>query len=139
MAKNQRMWVYSPPKPPAPKVSTNTKVIVQQKADELVEKVLKPKYIQPPPAPDEFQHNYITDIYTKWYRHYFYFCATCNVPFPNALAPFFEARFARLKYIKDYQFNMAFMRYTGKWVELYQDLSLEQCLEAVENDPFFHP
>src|SRR3972149_1667959 len=50
MAKKQRMWVYSPPKPPAPKVSASTKGIVQQKADELVEKVLKPKHIQPPPA-----------------------------------------------------------------------------------------
>jgi len=139
MAKNQRMWVYRPPKPPAPKVSTNTKVIVQQKADELVEKVLKPKNIQPPPAPDEFQRNYIADIYTKWYRHYFYFCATYNVPGPNALTPFFEARFARLKYIQDNKFNMAFMRYTGEWVEVYRDLSLEECLAAVENDPFFHP
>ena len=58
---------------------------------------------------------------------------------PTLLPPFFEAKFARLKYIQDYQFNMAFMRYTGEWVELYQDLSLEQCLAAVENDPFFHP
>jgi len=34
---------------------------------------------------------------------------------------------------------MAFMRYTDEWVEIYQDLSIEQCLAAVENDPFFHP
>jgi hypothetical protein len=139
MPKKQRMWVYSSPKPPAPKVPKNTKVIVQQKADELVEKVLKPKHIQTPPAPDEFQRNYIVDIYTKWYRHYFYFFAKYNVPGPNALTPFFEVRFARLAYIQDNQFNMAFMRYTGEWVEVYQDLSFEQCLDAVENDPFFEP
>ena len=53
--------------------------------------------------------------------------------------PFFEAKFARLEYVKDNRFNMAFMRYTGEWVEVYQNLSLEQCLTAVENDPFFHP
>ncbi len=111
--------------------------MVQQKADEFVEKVLKPKHIQPPPAPDEFQRNYIVDIYTKWYRHYFYFCAKYNVPSPNALVPFFEARFARLKYIRANQFNLAFMRYTGQWVEVYQDLSIEECLESIENDPFF--
>ena len=68
MAKSQKMWVYSPSKPAAPKVSANTKAIVQQKANELVDKILKPTHIQPPPAPDEFQHNYIADIYTKWYR-----------------------------------------------------------------------
>ena len=69
----------------------------------------------------------------------FTFVRDYNVPGPNALTPFFEARFARLKYIQDNQFNMAFMRYTGEWVEVYQDLSLEQCLAAVESDPFFHP
>ena len=139
MAKKQRMWVYSPSKPPAPKVSSNTKVIAQQKAGEFVDRVLKPKYIQPAPAPDQFQHNYITDLYTKWYRHYFYFCAKYCVPGPNALTPYFEAKFARLEYIKDNQFNLAFMRYTDEWVEVYPNLSLEQCLTAVENDPFFHP
>ena len=129
-----------PIQPPAPKVSASTKVIVQQKADELVEEVLKPKHIKPPPAPNEFQHNYIADIYTKWYRHYFYFCAKYNFPGPNALMPFFEAKFARLEYVRDNRFNMAFMRYTGnEWVEVYQDLSLEQCLAAVENDPYFEP
>ena len=50
---------------------------------------------------------------------------------------FFEAKFARLEYIKDNRFNMAFMRYTGEWVEVYPNLSLEQCLTAVENDSFF--
>jgi len=140
MAKKQRMWVYCPPKPPAPKVSASTKALVQQKANELVKKVLKPKHIQPPPAPNEFQHNYIADIYTKWYHHYFYFCAKYNVPSPNALMPFFEAKFARLEYVKDNRFNMAFLRYTGnEWVEVYRDLSLEQCLRAVENDPYFEP
>jgi hypothetical protein len=139
MVKKQKSWVYSPPKPPAPKVPANTKVTVQQKADELVDQVLKPKYIQRPPARNEFQHNYIADVYTKWYRHYFYFCAKYNVPGPNALVPFFEARFARLEYIKENRFNMAFMRYTGEWVEVYEGLSLEQCLKAVEADPFFSP
>ena len=139
MRKNRECGYNSSSKPPAPKVSANTQAIVQQKADELVDRVLKPQHMQPPPAPDEFQHNYIVDIYTKWYRHYFYFCAKYNVPGPNALTPFFEAKFARLESVKDNRFNMAFMRHTGEWVEVYQDLSLEECLAAVENDPFFHP
>jgi hypothetical protein len=139
MAKKQKTWVYSPPKPPAPKVPANTKLIVRQKADELVDGVLKKRYIQHPPARNAFQYNYIADIYTKWYRHYFYFCAKYNVPGPNALVPFFEAKFARLEYTKDNRFNMAFMRHTGEWIEVYQDLSLERCLKAVETDPFFHP
>lgn len=61
------------------------------------------------------------------------------VPGPDALFPFFERKFARLEYVADDHFNMAFMRYTGEWVEVYPGLSLEQCLAAVESDPFFYP
>ncbi len=99
MTKPRKTWVYRPPKPPAPKVPPSVKTDVQHKADKLVETVLKPKHIQPPPAPAQFQPNYIVDIYTKWYRHYFYFCAEYCVPTPNALMPSFEARFARMEYI----------------------------------------
>lgn len=139
MAKTRKMWVYSPPKPPAPKVPLSVKTDVQQKANELVETVLKPKHIQPPPAPNQFQHNYIADIYTKWYRHYFYFCAKYCVPGPNAFVPFFEAKFARLEYIRAACFNLSFMRYTDEWVEVYPNLSLEKCLAAIKVDSFFHP
>lgn len=133
------MWVYSPPKPPAPKVPPSVKADVQHKAHQLVETVLKPKHIQTAPAPDQFQHNYLADIYTKWYRHYFYFCAKYCVPGPNALVPFFEAKFARLEYSGTTRFNLSFMRYTGEWVEIYPDLSLEKCLAAIKDDSFFHP
>ena len=139
MAKTRKMWVYSPPKPPTPKVPPRVKAEVQQKAYKLVETVLKPKHIQTAPAPDQFQHNYLADIYTKWYRHYFYFCAKYCVPGPNALVPFFEAKFARLEYIGTTRFNLSFMRYTGEWVEIYPDLSLEKCLAAIQDDSFFHP
>ncbi len=139
MGKTQKTWVYSPAKPPAPKVPASLKTDVQLKANELVEKILKPKNIQAPPAPDEFQHNYIADIYTKWYRHYFYFCAKYCVPGPNALTPFFEAKFARLEYAGANRFNLSFMRYTGEWVEVYPGLTLEKSLSAVENDSFFQP
>ena len=137
--KTQKTWVYNPRRLPAPKVPPSVKAAVQQKATQLVETVLKPKHIQAAPAPDQFQHNYIADIYTKWYRHYFYFCAKYCVPGPNALAPFFEAKFARLEYVSATRFNLSFMRYTGEWVEVYPDLSLEKCLAAIQDDSFFHP
>jgi hypothetical protein len=65
MPKQQREWVYSPPKPSKPPVPESVKAEVTKLADALVDAVLKPKYIQPPPAPHEFQHNYLTDIFTK--------------------------------------------------------------------------
>lgn len=139
MANIRKAWVFSPHKPVAPKVPAQVKADLQQKADELVETVLKPKYIQSPPAPDQFQHNYIADIYTKWYRHYFYFCAKYCVPHPDAMVPFFEAKFSRLEYTGRERLNMSYMRHTGEWVNIYSDLAIEECLVAITEDSLFEP
>jgi hypothetical protein len=137
MANRRKTWVYVPPKPSKPTVPAATKADVAAKARELVESVLKPRHVKPPPDDERF--NDIVDIATKWYRGYFYFFATYHVPGPTAIAPSFEAKFARLEYTGANRFTLAFMRHTGQWVELYPDLPLEQCLEAIRDDPFFIP
>ncbi|MBM3238771.1 hypothetical protein FJZ31_20975 [Candidatus Poribacteria bacterium] len=137
MAKKQRRWVYSPPKQTKPKVPESTKEEVEKRAKELVEHKLKPEYIKPPPQDNRF--NYIVDLYTKWYRNSFYFCSKYHSPGPNAISPFFESKFARMEYVGDNKFNLSYMRYTGQWLELYEGLSLEECLTAIENEPHFIP
>jgi hypothetical protein len=82
---------------------------------------------------------YVADIYGKWYQRYFYFCATYNVPGPNAIASSFESKFARLEYAGSNNFHLSFMRHTGQWVELYTDQSLDECLEIIKDDPNFFP
>ena len=79
-------------------------------AVELVEAILKPRYIKPPLKNEQF--NYIVDIDTRWYRNYFYFCAKCACPGPNAISSFFEVKFARLEYAGDDPFHLSFIRYT---------------------------
>jgi len=69
MAKRPKMWVYSPARPPKPKVPEAMKRDVETRAHEFVEAVLKPKHLMPPPKDADF--NYLVDISTKWYRHYF--------------------------------------------------------------------
>ena len=137
MTKAQRRWVYSPPKPSAGQVPVNLRAEVQRKAEQLIEATLKPRYLKPPPADTQF--NYIIDIYTKWYRHYFYFCAKYCVPGPNAMAPDFEAKFARLEYAGHNSFNLSYRRYTEEWIEVYPSLSLDECLNAIRDDPLFQP
>jgi len=126
MSKRQKTWVYNPPKPKVPEA---TKAEVEAKATELVNTVLKPAHIKPPRKNQQF--NYITDIYTKWYRSYFYFCATYACPGPYALSPTFESKFARMEYVKGQRFNLSYMRHTGEWLEIYQDLTLDQCLAII--------
>lgn len=137
MARIKKTWVYRPSKSPAPKVPTSVKAEVQERANELVETILKPKHIKPLPKDERF--NYLVDISTKWYRHYFYFCAKYCSPGPNALSPFFETKFARLEYRGRNQFNLSFTRHTGDWIEVYPNMSLDKCLAAVRDDPFFYP
>lgn len=134
----QKMWVYSPPKPKAPDA---VKVEVEIKAIELVDAVLKPEHVKPPPKNAKW--NYIVDIYTKWHRNYFYFCAKYACPGPNALSPFFDTGFARLEYAggvdQQSRFNLSYMRHTGSWWEIRHGLSLEQCFAEIREGGLFHP
>jgi hypothetical protein len=108
---------------------------VTTKANGLIETVLKPKYIQPPPENPQF--NYIVDIYGKWYHKAFYFCAEYRVAGPHPLEPGFEAKFARMQYAGYQRFHLSYMRYTGQWIQLYTDLTVDECIETIRNEPFF--
>ena len=131
----KKTWVYRPPR--NPKVPDGVKVEVEAKAKELVEHVLKPKCIEPPPRNPRF--NYIVDIFTKWHGGHFYFVAKYACPFPNATSPFFEVNFTRLQYLGDGAFNLAYMRHTGQWVEVYHGLTLDECISTIRDEALFHP
>jgi hypothetical protein len=138
MKKRRKVWMYCPPRPPKPKVPEPVKAEVAAKAAELLNAHLKPTYIEPPPKNPRF--NYIVDITTKWHRNYFYFCTTRACPFPDALSPFFETRFARMEYLGESgQFDLAYMRHTGQWWVIYRGLSLDECLAAIKNEMHFQP
>jgi hypothetical protein len=117
------------------------KVELKTKATELIDAVLKPEHVKPPPKNAKW--NYIVDLYTKWHRNYFYFCAKYACPGPNALSPFFDTGFARLEYSggvgRQSRFNLSYMRHTGRWWEIGHGLSLEQCLAEVREGGLFQP
>ena len=136
MPKAQKRWVYAPPKPTKPTISAALQQEVEQKAQPIV-LVWKQTYLQPPPADASF--NYLIDIWTKWYRSAFYFCGTYASPHPNAIAPTFEVRYARMTYAGDRNFNLAYMRHTEQWWELFTDVPLEEALHTIEITPHFHP
>lgn len=135
MPKKQKMWVYSPSKP---EISDGFKIEVNQKAEKFIASVLKPKYVKSHPAKD-VQDNYIVDIYSKWYRGYFYFCAKYHCPHPNAIKSHFEIKFARMEFIGNDRFALSYMRHTEQWWQIYPELTLEQCLKVIDEDPLFMP
>lgn len=132
-----KTWVYAPRKPPPPPVPLALKREVETKANALVESVLKPMHVQPPPEDPQF--NYIEDIGTRWYRSYFYFFSIYRSAGPYALGGQFESKFARMEYIGNGLFNLAYMRYTGQWLELFTELTVDDCLACIRDEPWFQP
>jgi hypothetical protein len=133
----QRRWTYAPRKPTPPAVPDVVKALVDAKAGVLVENHLKPTCIKPPP--EDQRWNYLIDISTRWRRSFFYFIATYASPGPNALSPTFESPFSRLEYVGEGKFNLAYMRHTGKWWEVYRDLSPEEAMKTIQDESLFHP
>jgi len=63
----------------------------------------------------------------------------CACPGPNAISPFFETGFARLEYLSNGHFNLAYARHTGEWLQVRRDMTLAGALEAIRTEPTFHP
>jgi hypothetical protein len=137
MAKPRKTWTFSPGKKPRVSLPGTLKDEVDTKARELIETVLKPKHIGPPPK--GHQLNYIVNITTKWLGSKLYFISVYSCAGPNAISPSFETKFARMEYVGNGGFTLAFMRHTGQWVGLYEALTVDECLKAIKDDPWFVP
>jgi hypothetical protein len=73
-------------------------------------------------------------------RNYFYFFSIYACPSPNALTPTFESKFARIERLGDGKFALCFLRYTGKeWVGIFDALSVDECMKAIQDDAWFVP
>jgi hypothetical protein len=133
-------WVYDPAaafRQSKAQVPTEIKREVQHRAQDLIDSILKPRYIHPPDKKAQF--NYLVDLHAQWRGPFFYFCSTYCCPGPKALSPSFESGFARLQYAGRRQFNLAYFRHTGRWWEIAQLLSLEECLSEIEAGNLFTP
>ena len=136
MANKRKTWMPSSQKRTKLQVPDSLKLTLKEKADDIIENTLKPKYIKPPPTENDF--NYLVDIYSKWYRSYFYFCSKYNCPGPNAISSF-DTKFARMEYVGSENFNLSYMRHTEQWFEIYQRLSMLECLKLIAEEPDFIP
>jgi len=137
MAKPRKAWTFSPGKKPTSSLPGSVKADVEAKAIALIENVLKPKHIEPPPK--GHQLNYLVDITTKWLGSKCYFISSYRSRGPHAISPTFEEKFARMEHVGNARFNLSFMRHTGKWVELYDGLSVADCMKTIRDDPWFQP
>ncbi|MCY4329224.1 MAG: hypothetical protein OXC48_03960 [Endozoicomonadaceae bacterium] len=134
MSGSKKLWVLNLPKP---KASPSVKSALQEKADKFIDNVLKPKHLKPAPTDNNF--NYLSEIFSKWNRNYFYICGKYNCPGPRAISPSFETKFARMEYTHGGKYNLSYMRHTGRWFEICQNIDEDECLKLIANDSLFIP
>ncbi len=137
MTRPRQPWDIRPSKRKI-SVTPSFKAEVETKAQALIDNVLKPKHVLPPPAEPRF--NDIIDIQAKWFRNSFYFSSIYACPGENVLSPTFESKFARIEPLGGNKFALYAMRHTGKeWIGIFDALSLDECMKAIEDDPWFEP
>lgn len=135
-----RKLSWQPDQPPRSRRSSTAmppsfKAQVEKKARELVETVLKPRYVKPKPKNPKF--NYIIDVKTKWLGSKLYFIATLACPRSAGNSSTFEWRFARMEHFGYQRFALSFMRHNDKWVRLYHGRTVDECLESIRDEPWF--
>jgi len=135
MASMNKQWVWGPQKPS--RVPEALKLEVATKANRIVEDHIKPEHVKPPPKDPRF--NYIVDIFTRWRGRFFYFMAKYASPGPNRIAPFFEDGFARLEFVGNDRFDLAYHRHTGQWWTTFPELTLDEALELIKDGDLFQP
>ena len=131
-----KIWVATSPSKAACSVPETTKLEVREAFEEVLQQFRNHSIKDVPPNP---KWNYIIEISSKWYRHYFYLYAIYKCFGPNAIKDTFESKFARLEYTRPGRYNLAYMRHTEQWWEVEQNLSVSQCKEMILSDEIFHP
>ena len=117
------------------KLTDHEKARIENLCQPLIEK-FKSEYVSKDPNKE---YNYLVDIYIKWHRDYLYFCEKYKSESPNRIVDEFEEKFVRLKITNKDKFDISYMRHTGKWFPIASDLTLNECLEMIEDTPTLHP
>jgi len=135
MKNNKKYWMFSPQKAQKIKLSELDKKAIQDYFQPLVA-AFKKQYI--PENPNK-EFNYLVDIYSKWYQHYFYLCEKYKSEHPNRIKDEFEEKFVRLTVRGKNQFDFSYFRHTGQWHLVAEGLTIEECKDMILSNPVFQP
>jgi hypothetical protein len=58
---------------------------------------------------------------------------------PEALAPGFDAPFARIAWVAPGRFDVAYFRHTGRWWTIFPSVPLEEALRPIGTETLLHP
>lgn len=135
MKNNKKKWVLTTKNNRSRKLSLSEKQEISDYFQLLVNEFNSKCIVENP----DKEHNYLIDIYTKWYRDFFYFCEKFKSEYPNRIENEFELKFVRLKYTGVNQFEFSYFRHTNQWHSVDENLSKEECLRLILSNPLFQP
>jgi hypothetical protein len=139
MARLPRTWVYDPNAAlKAKKVPLDVRMRTEREVQKIIDTVIKPKYIKPLPKDPKF--NWLIDVSTKWHGSFFYLVKKFYCPFKNRLSEEFECNEIRLQYLSNGNYSVSYMRHTGQWWPLSDNVPLKKAIaEALDAPVWFLP
>ena len=102
----------------------------------FIQNVLKPRFL---PEIRPTQWNYVVDIRGVWLAGRYRFVERYRSGMEHNLGEEFDAPFARIDRVGPDQFDIQWMRHTGKWWPLYSAVTLAEALRILETDGILHP
>ena len=130
-----RRWAYGTKRSAAP-MPESEKALITIACETFITDILKPHFL-PKIQPAEL--NYPIGLSGKWHGNKYRFIQRFRCNSPNAIAPEFDAPFARIDYISRDRFDVSYHRHTGAWFCLCRSLSLKEALEEIEANHLLHP
>ncbi len=131
----KKIWTSTPQNKLAINLTNSEKKEVSSNFQPLVE-FLKDKCISENP---DKKYNYLIDIYTKWYRKYFYLCEKFKSEFPDRIVDEFEVKLVRLEYTDKDSFDLSYLRHNEQWFLLAENQTLKNCIEMINENTFLQP
>lgn len=126
----KKVWVLSLPKK-----------TLTEKEKQVLEKLFEPliseyKFTFIEAEPDK-KYNYVIDFYSKFYRGFFYLCAKYIAEYKNRIVDEFETKFARVEFVDENKYNLAYYWHTGQWWTSDKNATAEYCLKNIKDNPLF--
>jgi hypothetical protein len=136
--KSPKIWMRAPARAPGPaKTSEAEKQAIIAACEELIETVLKPRFL-PEIIPSE-ERNYKINIHGAWRGGRYKFMQRYRSGFPDNKGVEFDAPFARIDHMGDGKFDIYWMRYTGEWWQVHGNKTLEEALHILQTDNVLFP
>lgn len=134
---SRKVWVYNPHKRKRI-ISDSARARVQFVCDRFLKKYAWPRFVHPFNAKNKKEPQCV-DVRWKWHGNFIYFKAIYKDMRQNALREEYDYPFARLEYMDEDLFHLAYFRHTDEWwtITYGEGNSLPECLNLIRKMPHF--